>query len=101
MSRTTKPVDRPSPVGSRTGGLVFGSFPLPARISSARESASFCSARLATIPSASRRRFSDSTSRSEIASAHSSPIVRGWTSWYDATKRLSVSTSTRLSVCST
>ena len=53
--------------------------PPDARSRSARASASVRAARPAVIWSESRRRFSMRTMRSVIATAHSSPIVRGWT----------------------
>ena len=52
--------------------------PSPSR-RSAKASAVSREVWLLTIESARRRRFSTSTTRTVIASAHSSPIVNGWT----------------------
>ena len=59
----------------RNGGLSAGA----ERDCQRAASASSRSARLRTILSVSRRRFSTSTTRSVMATAHSSPISSGWT----------------------
>ena len=46
---------------------------------SARSLAAWRDACARTMPSARRRKFSTSTTRSAIATAHNSPIVSGWT----------------------
>ncbi len=74
--------------------------PMPSRLS-ANSSARCRAFRLRTICRARRRRFSTRMIRMLIATAHSSPMVSGSTSWYAPTILRRLSGSNRLSVWAT